>query len=241
MQIISQSSECLEAVNHLDIFRDLDSDLKSSLAQKATLITLESQKNTENEFQISDRIYIVAKGKIFLSCIGQDGKKIIVVNLKEGNLFGDLDSKKELEPLSFGNECIFIEPFPKTEAKILEFKKDDFLNFILKNPNSTLYLISEVSQMVRRLEQKIEELTLYSLESRLLTELVKIGEPVERSEDQIKVETKITHEKLAQSTGSVRETISRTFQKLKRIGLIIYDRHKKLILNFSKKKKENQK
>lgn len=237
MQIFNHYKEHLNILGKLALFEDLDFNTQHLLAQKASLITLSAQKNIIQEFPLADKIYLLGEGKIFLSCIEESGRKIIIDNLKEGNIFGNLDL---LNKTGQTNPCLFIEPFPKTSAKILSFKREDFLEILLHDHLLSLKLISEASERVHNLEKKIEELAFFDLRVRLLSELVRLGEVSSVHESTpgiVAIRSEITHEKLAETTGSVRETVSKTLAKLKREGLVFYDRNKNLIVRLIRRKR----
>lgn len=230
--IISRYQPSLYILRNSDIFVRLEQDVFENLASRGNLLHFQAKRSADSEYELGNKVYVLVEGKAFLSCIGSDGKKIILEELEEGSIFGDLDFFAN----EGGNECFFIEPFPKSSIKVYEFKKEVFLEFLLKNPALALKVLSAVSKRVERLESKIEEQTFLSLKTRLLAELVRLGQATGKGK-QVKVKYKITHEKLAEAVGAVRETVSKTLAELKREGLISYDRRKAIIVHLGRKKK----
>lgn len=231
--LITQYQTPLSLLKRLTLLEDLDHQIVEALASHSSIIELTFKKNIPDEFQLRDKIYVVVEGDAFLSCIDRNGKKIIIDNLRIGSIFGDLNL---LEEDQHSTNCLFVEPFPKSQAKFCVFNKREFLEILSRYPPLSIRILSNVSKRVSKLEQKIEELAFYSLETRLLIELAKLGQPNPLADDQIKVKPKITHEKLAESTGSVRETVSRALSRLKRIGFVFYDRQKHLVVKLIKRK-----
>lgn len=230
--IVTRSKTSFFILKNSNILKNFNDRLKEILALQSTLITLDTKKGLGDEFEIVDKIYILAEGRAFLSCIKSDGRKIVLEDLEEGSIFGDLDF---LGDNKYSNQAFFIEPFPKSAVKIYEFKKDEFLKILLENPNLVLEVLSVVSQRMSKLEKKIEELAFFSLKSRLLSELIRLAQP-EEEKGFLKIKYRITHEKLGQVIGAVRETVSKTLSELKNDGYIFYDKKKNLII---KRKRNN--
>lgn len=226
--IITRGQTSFYILKNFSLFKDLDDGIKKDLASQSILLTLQTRKNIGNEFEIADKVYLLAEGKVFLSYIDSEGRKIILENLEEGSVFGDLDFLGEDQ---YHQESFFIEPYPKTTAKICEFNKNAFLKILSSHPSLSLPVLSSVSKRVSRLEKKIEELAFYSLKGRLLSELIRLSYPVDKRENVFKVRFKLTHEKLAQTIGAVRETVSKALTELKKEGFVFYDNRKHLIVN----------
>lgn len=227
----SQSKIASSTLKHLSIFQDISEPVLNMLIKQSKVLELQSQKRDYQEFQIEDKVYLLVAGKVFLSCIDKDGKKIIAENLGIGNFFGNLDSLDQ----SAARECAFIEPHPRTQALILEFQREYFFNLLGENPKLALKVILNFSGRISKLEQKVEEVALYDLETRLLTELVRLGEVSGESKTRIILDQKITHERLAQITGSVREAVSKIMSRFKKLGVISYDHNRRPTLNIAER------
>lgn len=194
----------------LNTLENVDEEVLDQLISRGSIIHFQSQKRTYNgELRMEDnKVYFLIRGRIFLSCINGEGKKIIAESLREGNFFGFLDSAQQRTE---AGECLFVEPLPKTEALLLEFNREEFLKILSKYPILALKVLASVADRVSRLNQKIEALALDNLEGRLLKELKNLDG------------SRMTHEKLAEATGSVRETVSKVLSKLKKMGVVSYD------------------
>lgn len=216
-------------INNLKIFNRLDDALKKELAFKSEYV--ESKEAEEIQVDTRNIVYIVAEGKAFLSFIEENGRKIILDVIEKENILGDLDFS---EGIGHGSENLFIESFPKTRIILLKFSKGDFINILSADPIFPFYILSEFSHMILRLEKKIEELALYGLKTRLFSELIRLAEPDMNNNNFLRIDYKITHEKLAESTGSVRETVSRALSELKKEGFVFYDKKRNIIIDIEK-------
>ncbi len=210
----------------------LASGSRNFLEKQGTCFILQKKNGTPSEHIVGNGIHIIVEGKAFLSCISQDGKKIILDILEEGDVFGDLNFFEK--NIYSDRECLFIEPLSKTPLKIRKFKKEEFLNILAASPLLAQKVISALAKRLYDREKKIEALAFLDLKSRLLGELVKLGNRQIDNENLIRVNSKITHEKLAEMTGAVRETVSKALAQLKRDGLILSGQGKHIIVDLEK-------
>lgn len=232
--IISELRTSIDILRNVNAFENIDKETVNKLVACSKLISIQSQKRDQEEFELTNtNVYLLIKGKAYLACLGSDGKKIIAENLEKGDFFDSIGlfniSEKQTNSL-------FIEPFPKTTTLVCVFEKTTFIEILSQSHLLTTLVLSNLSKRISRLEEKIEELTLYSTEARILMELIKVGTPNGKN-DLIEIESKVTHEKLAQSTGTVRETVSKSLSKLKKMGIIFYDKHKHMFIRLINKKK----
>lgn len=227
------SSSHLPLLQKLQIYNKLNEELKKEFIEKSNIIIIQTGKNVSDEFALEhDYIYLLLEGTAFISCIENHGNKIILEMLKAGSVFGYLEEEESKE----NKDCHYIEPYPEKIITLCALKKQDFLSILSKNPSLALYIFSHLSKRMARLERKIEELNFLDLETRLLKELERLGQPINGTDNStIIVKSQITHEKLAQLLGVVRETVSKTLVKLKKEGLIFYNR-KNLFVYFLRRK-----
>lgn len=233
--IFNQYRKIFMLLKKLRTFRNSNEPLEKYFRRYGKIINVKSKKNLPSEFDLSNnKIYILIQGMAFLSCLGEDGRKIIFDILEEGSIVGDLDFLNDGKHNSYN--CLYIEPLNKDSVIIYEFGRENFLNVISQKPVFALYILSDFSRRISRLEKKIEELAFSRVRFRILYELIKLSESLNGSEYRFKMNVKITHEKLAEVTGVVRETISKTLAQLKKEGIVYYDENKNLIIDLESKR-----
>lgn len=217
-------------INNTGLFTLLDKKFLDRIVKKSKVYSLVKKRGLTEEFPIEGKVYIIHEGIVFLSCMDQNGKKIILDILSPGSIFGDLDFTGEKK---FSNECLFIEPFGK--AGVCEMKKDDFEEILLDNPHFALSILSSLSNRLLALEQKVGTLVFSDVEARLIAQIVSLGQK-HGSEDseKITIDIKVTHEKLAEMVGAARETVSEAISNLRKKGIISSNRKGGLSLSKSK-------
>lgn len=217
-------------VRETGLFTTLPKDLLDKIAKKSKVHSLVRQRGLTEELPIEGRVYIIHEGMAFLSCIDENGKKIILDILSPGSVFGDLDFTGEQK---FTNDCLFIEPFGK--AGICEMKKEDFKEILKENPEFAISLLASLSNKLLSLEQKVGLLVFSDVEARLIAQLASLGQKHgKETENKIEIDIKLTHEKLAEMVGAARETVSENLSKLQKKGILSTNKDKKFTLHKNK-------
>jgi CRP/FNR family transcriptional regulator len=106
------------------------------------------------------------------------------------------------------------------QSDLLYFPRSRFLDLASRQPQILLNMLATLSTRLRRFTQKIEQLTLKEVASRLSEALLEMaGQPSVAGSGDL-VELRITKGQLASQLGTTPETLSRTFQKMTGLGLI---------------------
>lgn len=149
-----------------------------------------------------NHVFLVRTGEVTLYYI-QDGKRVIVDVMGEGDLFGSFspDISKTLH---------FAEATSGT--KLCKIQSADFLGLIRKYPETLLKTITMLSQRILTYEHKLA-LCPAPARQKILFE-------VERYTTRAGHAVQLTHQKIAQMTGLNRVTVTRGIQELIQDGKI---------------------
>lgn len=213
-------------VKDTGLFTLLPEKLLQKIEKKSKVHNLVKQRGLTEELPVEGKVYIIHEGVAFLSCIDENGKKIILDIFKKGSIFGDLDFENSQGKI---NECLFIEPLGETS--VCEMKKEDFKEILTLNPDFAISLLSNMSKKLINLEQKIGMLAFSDVEARLLAQIANLGQKHGQvTEKEIFINLKLTHEKLAEMVGAARETVSENLSKLQKKGVIKIGKDKTITL-----------
>ncbi len=211
------------------LFKVLDKEALRRLSQKSTVYKLRRHGHSRSEFPVEGKVYIIDRGRAFLSYIDEHGKKIIFDVLSSGDIFGNLDFNDK----NFSSDSFFIEPFGETT--ICEINSEDFREILKENPEFTLSLLSNIFNRLTSMEHKLGTLAFSDIKVRLIAQLLEISQKYGKEENnEIKVGIRLTHERLAEMIGSARETVSETISYLRKRGIISHDKKKNFILHKDK-------
>jgi CRP/FNR family transcriptional regulator len=114
------------------------------------------------------------------------------------------------------------------DSRLLYFPRVRFLELASRKPQILLNMLATLSQRLRGFTQKIEGLSLKEVASRLAGVLLELpAEPTSPGS----VRLQVTKGQIASQIGMTPETLSRTFQKMARQGLIRVERNRILLLD----------
>lgn len=181
-----------------------------------------------SEGEKAEGFYIVIHGRIKIYKISAAGKSQII------HIFGPGSP--------FGEAAIFMDNrFPAyaeaiTEAGLAYIKFDEFLKYLKKDPQFALNIIATLCMRLKSFLKTIEELSLDEVSTRLAKYLTGLAESAPRAKksDTAVVTLNIKKNILANQLGTIPETLSRTFSKLKKQGLIKMDKKTITILSLEK-------
>lgn len=194
-------SRCVlfEGISDSDRNALLEIAMEKHLAKKATLF---------GEGDRAEGFYLILTGSVKVFKISPDGKEHIL------HIFGPGEPVGEVPVFSGREFPAFAETLKKSD--LLYFPRSRFLDLASRHPQILLNMLATLSMRLRKFTQKIEQLSLKEVASRLSEALLEMAgegeEHVARLRD--------TKAQLASQLGTTPETLSRTFQKMTRLGLI---------------------
>ncbi len=182
-----------------------------------TLTGHREYKNGEalcHEGEKSETLFIINDGKVKLSKITKDGKEQIIHILSSGDFFGELSLFNEGETHNFS-------AFAISKVKICTLTKEDMHKIILKNPEISLKILTEVTKKLAQTENLAQTLATNDAEIRIAHMLLEFSKDYgAKKEDGIEIKLPINREEMANYTGLTRETISRKLSKLEELEVI---------------------
>ncbi|MCX8117240.1 MAG: Crp/Fnr family transcriptional regulator [Desulfobacterota bacterium] len=167
--------------------------------------------------------YVVLRGRVKVYKISPEGKEQILHVVQAPDSFAEAALFQE------GTYPAFAESME--ECQLLFIPKRDFLQMIQENPQLSINMIVSLSQYLRRFASLIEELSLKEVSSRLAKYLLDLSvKGMREGKAPNEVELDLTKTQLALKLGTISETLSRTFSKLKAKGVIGVEKNRIRIL-----------
>lgn len=175
------------------------------------------------EGDISDKLYIINKGKVKIFKYTKEGKEQILYILTNGDFTGDLSLLKKGK-LEFNAEAL-------EDTAVCTLTKEDFDKILEKNPQITLKILEVVHDRLVSLENLIQRLSTKDVEARIagviLTLMNNFGEETKGG---IVLELPLSREEIGNYSGLTRETVSRTLTGMQDSGIIELVGNKKIII-----------
>lgn len=171
----------------------------------------------------SSSIFFLKTGRVKISRYSEDGKEMIMAFINPGEVFGEMSYLGEGERTDI---AVSVEP-----SFICAINKDDFAQFIEKNPSLNLKLTRLIGLKLKSYSERIEDLVFKDAKQRVISFIKKLADDNgNKVGDQIFVKPFLKHQDIADLTACARQTVNDVLTDLRVKGIIDFDR-KKLIIN----------
>ena len=185
-------------------------------AQRAVTRTFPKNTVVVREGDRTDSLYIIVSGKVKIY-VSDEGKEIVLNESGPGEYFGEM----VLDEGPRSASVMTLEP-----TQFLVVPKEDFREFVKKNPEFSLHLIYKLIKRVRALTNDVKSLALLDVYGRVARMLLDLA--VER-DGVLVIEGKPTHQEIASRVGASREMVSRILGDLTVGGYIQVGRDRIII------------
>jgi CRP/FNR family transcriptional regulator len=174
--------------------------------------------------------YLLAKGGMKLCKFSADGREKVLHFVHPGETFA--------EAAFFGDGKYPAEARAVEGGELLFFPRESFMGLLESNPRFSLNLIISLSLLLRRFARQIEELSFAEVPNRLATYLLELCERKSTSyQGKTYLDLEMKKGELASRLGTVSETLSRAFRKLKEDGILEVDGSRVTIMDIAQLRK----
>ncbi len=171
----------------------------------------------------SSDVFCLLEGRAHISLHSPHGREVSVRELGPGDVFG------ELAALDGGPRSASIVAVTAVRLEVME--RGDFLTCLKASPDASLWLARRLGAEVRRLTERVFELSALSMRARLHAELLRLARV---AAPDIVLSPAPTHEDLARRIGATREAVTRELRDLTRAGVIASGKRRIQFLDFAR-------
>jgi CRP/FNR family transcriptional regulator len=164
-----------------------------------------------HEGEPSRGFFVVRTGALNVHRLSDAGKEQVIHIFRAGDSFAEATLATET---GYPAEARALE-----STQVLRVQKHEFLALLRRQPELALRMLSSMSQHLKVLVGRIEDLTLKDVETRLANWLIKRC-PEPESQSPVLIELPMTKRVLAAELGTVSETFSRTLAKFREQKLL---------------------
>jgi CRP-like cAMP-binding protein len=173
---------------------------------------------------LANHLYIVRHGRVKVYEMSEDGRQQIVRLLEPGDFFGEL-------ALFMDEQYYFLTAETLEDTGICLLSRDDLKSIMHQNPEISSRIMQALTERLAYAEKFISNLTLQTIEQRLITWLLIMGEKEGVVTPQgIRLTINLPRHELANLFGTTRETLSRKFSKLQADGFIMITSPKQILI-----------
>ena len=210
--------EKLGYLSDVELFRDLSDRDRTELERMTTLTNVPRGRVFYQPEDVSEVLFLVKQGQVQLYRISPEGKKLVIATLGTGAIFG------EMALLGQQMHNAFAEAIE--DSVILVMSRADLERLILNKPILGLRMLEITGRRLSDAESRLEDMAFKGIPARLASLLLRLA--AERDTDEI---TGLTHQDLAETIGTYRETATQVLNDMKMAGIIEIGRKRITILD----------
>ena len=215
---IAQPAEKMRYLSELAVFQDLSAREMEELNRIITMSTVTKGRVFYRPEEPGEVLFILKEGRVQLYRISPEGKKLVITTLGAHTLCG------EMGLLGAKMQNTFAEAVE--DCLICVMNRSDLERLILSKPQVALRILEVTGRRLRDAEERLENMAFKGIPARLASILIRLSE--EQNSHEI---TGFTHQDLAESVGTYRETATQVLNDLKASGCIEIGRKRITILD----------
>ena len=208
-------SEVKELLARAPLFADLTANELDALARVAERREFGRDQTIfpVNE-QPPDGLYVIITGRVKVCLSSAEGKELILATLGPGQFFGEMALLDD-SPRS----ATVVAQLPTATYRI---RRDEFDHLLATHPTIAKTLLRELSQRLRRANAQMESLATLDVVGRMARYFIGLA----RQHGQVLgngwvAVRRPTHQDIANSVGTSRETVTRLMTDLEQRGLLV--------------------
>lgn len=214
-------------LRHFPFFEELTEEELRAISSMVITRTYEKGRNVFLEGEEGDELYIIKSGVINIYRI-DEAREIILAIFGEGDFFGEM---AVLE-----NEQVRSASAKTMEKSILyALKRQDFMSLLNRNPNISMKMLKTTLDRLRKANELITNLTILDARTRVIRMILRLADQHGiQHKDGVLINLKLTHQQIADMTGTVRETVTKILLELQNEKLIHIEKKKIMIYDIEK-------
>ena len=196
------------------LFKDVPVEIQQALLKSAFVVPLEKGERLFEHGDQGGTMYLVQKGRIEISLITDEGKKIVLNQIGLGHSFGEI-AMVDKSPRTAS--AIAIE-----NSTVIPITSLTFLETVQRCPQIAMNLLELMCERIRWVSDSVEEYAAHPLDLRLARRLLTLHKNFADDEGYIE----ITQNDLADFAGATREATNKILINWQALGLIKLARRK---------------
>jgi CRP/FNR family transcriptional regulator len=219
MPIDNGSFSCLSEV---ELFADLSREEILAMDRMAPSRSYSLGELVFSQSQPVTALFILKKGRIRIFRVTEDGKALTMAILEPGAVFGEM---MMVGQRMYDNYAEAID-----DVDICLLNTADVERYLLADPRIAIRISRHLGEQVVRLEERLTDLALRPLQSRVCSTLLRLAE-TSRTPRFASPTIRLSHDQLAGLLGATRESTSKAMSDLASRGIIRQGRARVVILD----------
>ncbi len=171
----------------------------------------------------SETIYFIHQGKVKIGSYSPDGKEIIKAILTKGELFGEQALIGEEKRGDFAQALV-------NDTMLCPLSLKEMEMILLDNKELALKITKIIGLKLKKTERRLESLVFKDARTRIVDFIKEMGEEMgQKVGFETLIKTNLTHQDMANLTGTSRQTVTTVLNELKEKNVINFDRRRILV------------
>jgi CRP-like cAMP-binding protein len=205
-------------LSDIELFQDLSPKEIEELERLITISSVKRGKVFYRPEEAGEVLFILKSGRVQLYRISPEGKKLVIASLGAGTLFGEMPLLGQQLHNTFAEAA--------EDCVIFVMSRKDLERLFLNKPQVALRVLDITGRRLRDVEDRLQTMAFKGIPARLASLLLLLAE----EHDSLEV-VGLTHQDLAETVGTYRETATQVLNDLKTQGLIEIGRKRITILD----------
>jgi len=205
-------------LSDIELFQDLSPKEIEELERLITISSVKRGKVFYRPEETGEVLFILKSGHVQLYRISPEGKKLVIASLGAGTLFGEMPLLGQQLHNTFAEAA--------EDCVIFVMSRKDLERLFLNKPQVALRVLDITGRRLRDVEGRLQTMAFKGIPARLASLLLLLAE----ENDSLEV-VGLTHQDLAETVGTYRETATQVLNDLKAQGLIEIGRKRITILD----------
>lgn len=180
--------------------------LRRALGLKGRVLRRSRGRTLISEGERATDVFLILEGEAQVLLYSANGREVTIRLLQEGELFG------ELAALDAAPRCATV--VAGADLRALVVSRLDFIACLEHTPGAQIWLTSRLVTEVRRLTERVFELSALNVQSRLHCELLRLARAQAPIDGVVVISPAPTHAELANRIGTHREAVTRELRSL---------------------------
>ncbi len=207
-EIIANITQICENIEEDTKIYEIMKSCPYELLRKMKIREYKANEFVLNQDEVYHTMYIVLGGELDIYVESENGKKYYLNTYRKGCFIGELEM--------FGNHPYVSRVEAKTNIKLLEIEKEDFILWVQTDRNMNDYFVKTLCESSYALCRNMGNNTLYSLTQRICQYFVSSVGANTKTENLVE----ISSEDLAERMAVTQRSVNRVLQKLREAGFI---------------------
>lgn len=209
------------------LFSGLDDSHLAEVAAIAQPRTVARGETLFAEGEVARGFYLLTAGSMKLCKTSPDGKEKVLHFVHPGETFA--------EAAFFGDGRYPADARAMENGELLFFPREAFMGLLERNPRFSLNLIISLSLLLRRFARQIEELSFAEVPARIAGYLIDLAERKSTTfQGKTYLDLDTRKGEMASRLGTVSETLSRSFRKMKEEGILEVEGSRVVVLDMAR-------